>query len=875
MANVTITQLPAAGAITGTESVPIVQNGVTVQTTTAALAGSPVQTQTFLTLNQEPTLNNSRALSNGTGVGLVDAGAQSTLSITLNAASGSLEAASNGMIAKTASNAVAARTMSSTTTGLSVTNGDGVAGNPTFALTGVALAVAGATGTGALALTSPTTVSTRQILGTSSQIDVTDGNFANSPVIAISADPVLNGNGGLVIPVGTTGQRGTSTNGNIRFNTTTGLFEGYNGAWTAFASGSGVTSVATGTGLTGGPITSTGTISLANTAVVPAAYTRASITVDQQGRLTSAASGPAINLASDVTGTLPIANGGTGATTSAGAAFALKGANTDLTSVALTTGTVSTTPSGSTDIANKSYVDTVAQGLDTKASCVAATTADITLSAPQTIDGVALIAGDRCLVKNQSTTANNGIYLVAAGSWTRALDMDTWAEVPGAYVFIETGTTQADTGWVCTSNAGGTIGVTAITWAQFSGAGSGVSSLNFGTTGLTPASATTGAITVAGTLAVANGGTNITSYAIGDLIYASTTGVLSKLADVATGNALISGGVGVAPSYGKIALTTHVSGVLPVANGGTNASTASITSFNNITGYTAAGATGTTSTNLVFSASPTFTGTLAAAAITASTTLGVTGVSTLTGSVGVGGASAAGIMLNVADPSAAAATVIVGKFVSAAVLSGESTSWVKVEKDANYGGAIGGYLTQGVGGGLLLGTQNGSATPTERMRIASTGLVTITNGAVIQGLTVGLGANAQSNNTVLGGAALSSNVSGTGNIAVGVIALQANTTGANNTSVGSYSLNANLSGSGNTAIGQSALGLSTGSTNLGLGQNAGSSLTTGNNNTIIGSVAGTAGLSDTVIIAAGSAERMRIDSTGLMKVPGGISGGTF
>jgi len=112
---------------------------------------------------------------------------------------------------------------------------------------------------------------------------------------------------------------------------------------------------------------------------------------------------------------------------------------------------------------------------------------------------------------------------------------------------------------------------------------------------------------VSGTLPVANGGTNLTSYAVGDIVYASGTGTLASLADVATGNALISGGVGVAPSYGKIGLTTHVSGTLPIANGGTNATTASITSFNNITGYTASGATGTTSTNLVFSTAPTVT----------------------------------------------------------------------------------------------------------------------------------------------------------------------------------------------------------------------------------------------------------------------------
>ena len=119
------------------------------------------------------------------------------------------------------------------------------------------------------------------------------------------------------------------------------------------------------------------------------------------------------------------------------------------------------------------------------------------------------------------------------------------------------------------------------------------------------------------TITAAKGGTGQTSYAVGDLLYANTTTTLAKLADVATGNALISGGVSTAPSWGKINLTTHVSGTLPVANGGTNASSASITAFNNITGYSASGATGTTTTNLVFSTSPTLvTPTLGAALAT-------------------------------------------------------------------------------------------------------------------------------------------------------------------------------------------------------------------------------------------------------------------
>ena len=91
-----------------------------------------------------------------------------------------------------------------------------------------------------------------------------------------------------------------------------------------------------------------------------------------------------------------------------------------------------------------------------------------------------------------------------------------------------------------------------------------------------------------GTLAVARGGTNIGSYAIGDLIFASAATTLAKLADVATGNAVISGGVGVAPAYGKIGLTTHISGTLPIANGGTNA-TAKEAAFDNLSPVTTRG----------------------------------------------------------------------------------------------------------------------------------------------------------------------------------------------------------------------------------------------------------------------------------------------
>jgi hypothetical protein len=106
----------------------------------------------------------------------------------------------------------------------------------------------------------------------------------------------------------------------------------------------------------------------------------------------------------------------------------------------------------------------------------------------------------------------------------------------------------------------------------------GVLSFSAGSTGLLPSSATTGDVTLSGVLKAVNGGTGQSAYAIGDILYADTTTTLAKLPDVATGNALISGGVATAPSWGKIGLTTHVSGILPIANGGTN-STATPTAY--------------------------------------------------------------------------------------------------------------------------------------------------------------------------------------------------------------------------------------------------------------------------------------------------------
>jgi hypothetical protein len=207
------------------------------------------------------------------------------------------------------------------------------------------------------------------------------------------------------------------------------------------------------------------------------------------------------------------------------------------TSIYATTGQVATTPSADIDIANKAYVDSVAQGLDVKASCVYATTNNITLSGLTVQAGgdwvATLTAGDRILVKSQTNQAANGIYVASASGWTRSADMNTWAEVPSAFTFIESGTTLSDTGWVCTSNQGGTIDVTPITWSQFSGAGSYLAG-----TGLTLTGNTFSITNTAVTAAAYGSASQVATFTVnaqGQLTLAASTSIAIAASQITSG----------------------------------------------------------------------------------------------------------------------------------------------------------------------------------------------------------------------------------------------------------------------------------------------------------------------------------------------------
>lgn len=244
------------------------------------------------------------------------------------------------------------------------------------------------------------------------------------------------------------------------------------------------------------------------------------------------------------------------------------------TNLLTTTGQVTTSPTSNTDIANKYYVDSIAQGLNPKQAVKCGTTANITLSGLQTIDTYTTLSGDRVLVKNQSTQSENGIYVASSGAWTRAVDMDVWSEVPGAYTVILYGSLNVNTSWVSTSADTGTINVTPITFVQFSGSGS-----YYAGTGLSLAS-NTFSITNTGVTAGAYGSASKTLTATvnaqGQLTVLSASDIAIAASQITSGtisSSLISGAYTGITGVGTLTQGTWNASTIGVAYGGTGATT--------------------------------------------------------------------------------------------------------------------------------------------------------------------------------------------------------------------------------------------------------------------------------------------------------------
>jgi hypothetical protein len=485
----------------------------------------------------------------------------------------------------------------------SVATGAGLTGGPITTTGTIALTTTGVTAStyGSTTVLPQITVDSYGRITSASNITITPSNIgAASNTITISAGTGLSGggdltanrtislasiSGGYVVGNSSTGPAapsGVSLSSvmDVAFGNTVGSFfyrgvSGWtqltpgtagqllttNGAgvapsWTTITGAGTVTAVNTGTGLTGGPITVSGTVSIANTGVTAATYGGAAtvpqIIVNAQGQITSA---------TDVSISIAASQISSGTIASA----RISGSYTGITGV----GTLTAGTWNASTIA-ASYGGT-GQSTYTIGDLLYASTASALSKLNAGTANYALIsngAGAAPSYQQISLTAGvTGTLPVTNGGTGQSTALTQYGVVYGSTTSAMATTAAGTTGQILVATTGG-----APTWSSSIPSGAGVTSFSAGTTGLTPSSATTGAVTLAGTLGVGNGGTGLTSYTTGDLLYASGAATIAKLADVATGSVLVSGGVGVAPSYSATPTLTSLTAATII--GGTAASSA-------------------------------------------------------------------------------------------------------------------------------------------------------------------------------------------------------------------------------------------------------------------------------------------------------------
>jgi hypothetical protein len=327
------------------------------------------------------------------------------------------------------------------------------------------------------------------------------------------------------------------------------------------------------------------------------------------------------------------------------------GATTPSTA-AFTTATMTNQPVGNLDLCNKTYVDAAIVGLSWKQPVRAATTANITLSGAQTIDTVPVVDGDRVLVKDQSTQADNGIYIVGT-PWTRSPDADTYDEMVSAMVFVESGG-LAGAAFYCPIQPGGTLGVTAITWSNFSVAGT-----YFAGTGLSLA---------ANTFSITNTTVTPASYGSASAVPTFTVNAQGQLTAAADANIAIAGSAITSGTIDSGRLSGSYSGITGVGT------LTNLTVSNPITGsITGNAGTATTATTATSATTATNIAGGAAASIPVQTGAGTTSFL----AVGTNGQvlTIAGGVPSYATPTTGTVTSVTGTgTVSGISLSGTVTS---------------------------------------------------------------------------------------------------------------------------------------------------------------------------------------------------------